>query len=56
LITGINYRKVNLEASETDYPKGLNEATTEYSQNLLLEYQHQEQIRAEARKKYAQEY
>jgi hypothetical protein len=56
LITGINYGKVNLKASETDYPKGLNEATTEYSQNLLLEYHHQEQIRAEARKKYAQEY
>ncbi|KAF1299420.1 hypothetical protein BAU15_01885 [Enterococcus sp. JM4C] len=55
LVAGVNYGKINLEESETDAPKELREANTEYSKALLLDYDNQEKIREKAKDKYAKE-
>jgi hypothetical protein len=54
IVTGVNYGKVNLEENETDYPKELRKADTEYSREILSKYAHQENIRADAKRKYAE--
>lgn len=53
IVAGVNYGKVNLEDSSTDHPKGLENANTEYSKEILFEYSRQEKIRKDAIKKYS---
>ncbi|MGM0125630.1 hypothetical protein IGI37_003029 [Enterococcus sp. AZ194] len=52
IVSGVNYGKVSLEETETDYPKGLKDANTDYSKEILFEYAKQEKIRNDARTKY----
>lgn len=52
LITGVNYGKVALEEEQTDFPIALEGADTDYAQEVLLNYEHQEQVRTEALEKY----
>jgi len=53
IVAGINYGKVDLEREQTDYPEILRKSSTEYSKEIISAYNHQEQIRQEAKNKYA---
>ncbi|WP_122646989.1 hypothetical protein [Enterococcus mediterraneensis] len=54
LVVGVNFGKVDLERSETDPPKGLQESTKGSAQVILEAHEQHEKIRESAKKKYAE--
>ena len=53
LITGINYGKVPLQNESNGLKKSLQNANSDYANEVLSEFEHQNSIREEALKKYA---